>query len=386
MRVLAYTGKGGVGKTTTAAATAVACAARGARTLVVSTDPAHSLADAFDIALGDRPTELTPRLWGQQLDARLRLERAWRDIRTYLARLLDWAGVSTVEAEELTLLPGLEELIALGDLVDLADSGEWDVLVVDCAPTAETLRLLSLPDVVGWWVERLFPLGRRVTRAVGPLVESIAGVPVPGDPVFGAVERLTERLRAVRTLLSDPEVTSLRLVVTPEKVVIAEARRTATYLALFGYRVDAVIANRVLPDDVTDPWFDGWRAAQARHLAEIDDGFAPLPVLRSPLARAEPVGLVALAGVAAAVFGEDDPAERRSGCDVLELVPDGDALVLRLELPFLERGDIDLVRRPDELICTVGPHRRALLLPDSLRHRKVVDAALRAGCLSVTFR
>ncbi len=385
MRVLAFTGKGGVGKTTTAAATAVACAARGERTLVLSTDPAHSLADALDVPLGDRATLVADRLWGQQLDARSRLEEGWADIRAYLARLLDWAGVGAVEAEELTLIPGLEEIIALTDLVDVAGSGHYDVIVVDCAPTAETLRLLSLPEVLGWWFQRLFPIGRTVARVVGPAVETVSGVPIARDPVFAAIEELHDRLQAVRTLLADPERSSVRLVVTPEKVVVAEARRTATYLALFGYRVDAVVANRLLPDAVEDPWFAEWRQIQARQMADVDAAFAPLPVLRSPLAPSEPVGVEALATIAQNLYGKDDPAERFHEGALLELNPDGKHLVLTLELPFVMRGDVGLVRRPDELICTVGPYRRALLLPDSLRHRKVTDAALRDGRLRVTF-
>jgi arsenite/tail-anchored protein-transporting ATPase len=385
VRVLAFTGKGGVGKTTTAAATAVACASRGARTLVLSTDAAHSLADALDVALGDRPTLVTAGLWGQQLDARARLEAGWGDIRGYLARLLDWAGVAAVEAEELTLIPGLDEMLALTDLVDLVTAGDYDVIVVDCAPTAETLRLLSLPGVLSWWMERLFPIGRRLTRLVGPVVEQLAGVPTPSDPVFVAVERLHHRLQEVRALLADPERTSVRLVVTPERVVVAEARRTATYLALFGYGVDAVVANRLLPDEVTDPWFDEWRVAQAQQLGEIESGFAPLPVLRAPLASAEPIGVEALAIHAKALYGDTDPAQRRHHGTVLDLEADGDRFVLSLDLPFAVKGEVDLVRRPDELICTVGPYRRALVLPDSLRPRRVVDAALRDGRLRVAF-
>ncbi len=385
MRVLAFTGKGGVGKTTTAAATAVACASQGARTLVLSTDAAHSLADALDVHLGDRPTLVTPGLWGQQLDARVRFEAGWGDIRGYLARLLDWAGVAAVEAEELTLIPGLEELLALTDLVDLAATDDYDVIVVDCAPTAETLRLLSLPDVLGWWMDRLFPIGRRLTRIVGPVVEQLAGVPAPSDPVFVAVEHLHHRLQDVRALLVDPERTSVRLVVTPERVVVAEARRTATYLALFGYGVDAVVANRLLPADVTDPWFDEWRVAQTQQLDEIDAGFAPLPVLRAPLAPAEPVGVDALAIHAKALYGDTDPAVGQHHGAVLDVAADRGRFVLSLDLAFAVKGEVDLVRRPDELICTVGPYRRALVLPDSLRHRRVVDATLRDGRLRVTF-
>jgi len=374
-----------VGKTTTAAATAVAAAARGLRTLVVSTDTAHSLADAFGLPLGDRPRELAPELYGQQIDALARLEEQWGELRGYLATVLDWAGVRGVEAEELTLLPGLEEVVALTDLAKLAESDGFDLLVVDCAPTAETLRLLSLPEVLAWWMDRVFPLGRQLTRVVGPVVRQFAAVPVPGDSVFGGLERLYQRLAAVKALLADRGRTGVRLVTNAEGVVVAETRRTATYLALFGYRVDAVIVNRLLPGELQDPFFDRWVAAQARQVAVLDEAFAPVPVLRSVWATEEPIGVELLADFARRLYAERDPAEWQHEHDVLavEERPEGTALVL--ELPFTDREGVSLVRRGDELHITVGPYRRALLLPDSLRRRKVVDASVRDDRLTVVF-
>jgi arsenite-transporting ATPase len=384
-RVLLFTGKGGVGKTTAAAATALGCADRGLRTLVVSTDPAHSLSDALGCPLGDRPTPVEGGLYGQQLDARRRLEEQWGELRGFLADVLDWAGVRAIEAEELTLLPGLEEILSLTDLVSHAQSGDWDVVVVDCAPTAETLRLLSLPEVLAWWMDRLFPISRQLTMLFGPVVRSLTAIPVADEAVFSTIERLYVRLAAVRELLADAEVTTVRLVVNPEKVVIAEARRTATYLALFGYRVDAVIVNRLLPDEVTDPWFDHHRAAQADHLSLVEEGFAPIPVLRSELAEREPVGPDLLRQFAKALYGDVDPSSRLHDGEVLDVGRDGDGWVLTLSLPFTDRRDVSLVRRHDELIVSVGPYRRALLLPDSLRGRRVLDAAVKAGRLRVVF-
>jgi arsenite-transporting ATPase len=384
-RVLLFTGKGGVGKTTTAAATALACADRGLRTLAVSTDPAHSLADALGQPLGDRPTPVDGLLLGQQIDARRRLEEQWGELRGFLADILDWAGVRAIEAEELTLLPGLEEILSLTDLVTHAGSGAWDVVVVDCAPTAETLRLLSLPEVLSWWMDRLFPITKQITSLVGPVVRGLTAIPIADEAVFGSVERLYLRLAAVRELLADGDITTVRLVVNPEKVVIAEARRTATYLALFGYRVDAVIVNRLLPDEVTDPWFDHHRAAQVEHLATVEEGFAPVPVLRCPLAEREPVGLELLRPFAQGLYGDLDPSARLHDGDVLDVRRDGGRWVLELMLPFSDRRDVSLVRRGTELIVSVGPYRRALLLPDSLQGRRVLDAAVRAGQLRVVF-
>jgi arsenite-transporting ATPase len=385
VRILLFTGKGGVGKTTTAAATAVACAERGHRTIVLSTDPAHSLGDAFDVELGDLTTEIAPGLWGQQLDAQDRMEHAWDDIRRYLEQVFRWAGVDEIEAEELSVVPGLDEVFALTDIKRHANEGAWDVIVVDCAPTAETIRLLSLPGVLAWWMQRLFPMGRRVNRVVSPLLGHVTGMPTPSDDVFAAVERFYERLDGVKELLSDGAVTSARLVVNPERMVVAEARRTYTYLSLFGYSVDAVVANRLLPEAVSDPWFEDWKRQHLEQLATIEEGFAPVPVLRAELAQHELVGMDRLRTFAAALYGDDDPAGRFADVSPLELrrTADGDELVV--ELPFADRDDLALGRRDAELLIRVGPYRRSILLPDSLRRRPVVDAALRDGALRVLF-
>ncbi len=224
----------------------------------------------------------------------MRLERSWGDIREWLLEVLAWAGVEGIEAEELAVVPGLDEVFALADLADHAESGEWDVIVVDCAPTAETLRLLSLPEVLGWYVDRLFPVGRRLNKVVAPVLGRVTSLPVAGDEVFSAGQHVFDRLEAVRVLLADGERPSVRLVVTPERMVVAEARRTHTYLSLFGYGVDAVVANRLLPDAVDDPWFDFWKLAHAEQLTAIEEGFAPVPVLRSELRPTEPIGVDAL--------------------------------------------------------------------------------------------
>jgi arsenite-transporting ATPase len=384
-RVLLFTGKGGVGKTTVAAATALACTEAGKRTIVLSTDPAHSLGDAFDRPLGDLPVEIVSGLWGVQLDAQDRLEDSWVDVQGWLTEVFRWAGVDAIEAEELSVVPGLDEVFALGDIKAFADSGEWDVVVVDCAPTAETIRFLSLPDVLARYMERLFPVGRRLNKVVAPLLGRVTDLPVAGDGVFEAVQRFYDRLDGVREVLTDPERCSVRLVVNPEKIVIAEARRTYTYLSLFGYRVDAVVANRLLPEEVRDPWFDRWKATHAEHLADIEAGFAPLPVLRVPLSPTEPVGLDELRSFASVLYGRRDPAERLHEGESLRIERRADATVLVLELPFADMDDIELGRRGDELLVRVGPYRRAVLLPDSLRRRRVSDAALRRGRLRVTF-
>ena len=385
MRVLLFTGKGGVGKTTTAAATAVRCADAGLRTIVLRTDPAHALADAVDVDLGDAPSEIAPDLFGQQLDTQARMEDTWVEIQAWLMEVFAWAGVAAIEAEELSVIPGLDEIFSLSDIRSYADSGEWDVVVVDCAPTAETLRLLSLPEILRWYMDRVFPMSRKVNRLVSPILGRVAGLPAPRDEVFGSAERFYERLDGVRELLCDTERTSVRLVVNPERLVVAEARRTHTYLSLFGYRVDAVVANRLLPDAVSDPWFDEWKARHAEHLGAIEEGFAPVPVLRAELAPTELVGVDALRSFAAALYGDVDPSELMHDGDPIEVVRKGTGYELVIDLPFADKEDLDLGRRDDELLIKVGSYRRAMLLPDSLRRRPVGAASLRDGRLRVTF-
>jgi arsenite-transporting ATPase len=313
------------------------------------------------------------------------MEDAWADIQRYLLEVFRWAGVEGLEAEELSVIPGLDEVFALSDIRHHATSGDWDVLVVDCAPTAETIRLLSLPDVLGRYMERVFPAGRRVNRLVGPVLARVTSLPVAGDDVFAATERFYERLAGVRELLADGRRTSVRLVVNPERMVIAEARRTHTYLTLFGYHVDAVVANRLLPDEVSDPWFARWKAAHAEHLAAIDSGFAPVPVLRVPLQPTEQVGLDALRSFADALYGGKDPTARYGGGEPMRVRRRGRAMVLDLDLPFTGHDDLDLGRAGDELLVRVGPYRRAIVLPDALRRRQVGGAELAGGCLSVSF-
>jgi arsenite-transporting ATPase len=384
-RILLFTGKGGVGKTTTAAATAVRCADAGLRTIVLSTDPAHSLADAFDQPLGPLASPITELLWGQQLDAQDRMEESWHDIQGWLREVFAWAGVDGLEAEELSVVPGLDEVFALADIKQCAESGDWDVVVVDCAPTAETIRFLSLPDVLSRYMERLFPVGRRVNKLVSPVLSRVTSLPVAGDDVFAATSRFYERLDGVRELLMDPERTSVRLVVNPERMVIAEARRTYTYLSLFGYRVDAVVANRLLPDAIADPWFERWKELHVEHLRSIEDGFAPLPVLKVELAPMELVGIDALRGFGDRVYGDLDAASRLHEGQPLRITRRSGRTTLSLELPFADRDDLELGRRWDELLVRVGPYRRAITLPDSLRTRAVVDASLKRGRLRVTF-
>jgi arsenite-transporting ATPase len=382
-RILLLTGKGGVGKTTSAAGIAALAARRGQRTLVLSTDAAHSLADAFGVSIGSDPTPVTAQLWAQQVDVQQRFERSWGEIQGYLRTVLDAAGVDPITADELTVLPGAEEVLALLELRTQVTGGRWDLVVVDCAPTGETLRLLALPEALGWYMERLFGVQRRMVRALRPVLSRAAGVPMPEDAVFGAVERLHEDLAEVRALLTGPDA-SVRLVLTPEAVVVAEARRSFTSLCLHGYRVDGVVANRVFPAG-DDPWMAGWAAAQAVVLDEVRESFRGLPVWQATYRPQEPVGPRCLADLAEEVYAGDDPLARPVGPAPIEVERTDSGAVLRLALPFASRSDVHLARHGDELVVTVGAHRRLLAIPPALARQRVVGAGVEGGALQVRF-
>lgn len=387
MRILLLTGKGGVGKTTLAAGTAALAAAEGHRTLVLSTDAAHSLADALGARpglVGADPVEVAERLFVQQVDAQLRFEQSWAEIQGYLLSVLDVAGVDPVAAEELTVIPGAEEVLALLELRIHALGGEWDVIVVDCAPTAETLRLLALPEALGWYMSRVFPAQRRIVRALKPVLTRATGAPMPGDTVFDAVERLHAELDEVRGLLTGPD-TSVRLVLTPEAVVLAEARRAYTMLSLFGYRVDGVVANRIFPDEGADAWRAGWVEAQREVLDQAEQSFAGLPIWHSSYRPAEPVGVESLAGLARDVYDGHDPLAPPRGRGPFRVSRTTGGAVLHLALPGVERADVGLARHGDDLVVTVASYRRLLTLPSGLARLRVAGARVVDGELQVRF-
>jgi arsenite-transporting ATPase len=384
-RIILFTGKGGVGKTTSAAGTATLAARRGERTLVLSTDAAHSLADAFGVPIGAEPTRVADDLWVHQVDAQRRFERSWAEIQRYLRSVLDAAGVDPITAEELTVIPGAEEVLALLELRAHVVSGDWDVVVVDCAPTAETLRLLALPEALNWYMTRMFGVQRRVVRALRPVLSRAAGVPMPEDSVFEAVERLHRDLEDVQRILADKHA-SVRLVLTPEAVVVAEARRSLTTLSLYGYRVDGVIANRVFPTEGADEWRRAWSVAQQGVLDEVRQSFVDLPIWLSAYQPGEPVGPDALADFAEAAYAGDDPLATPAGDGPMTISRTDGGALLRIARPFAETDDVYLARHCEELVVTFGPSRRLLALPAVLARHSVSGARVEAGSLQVRFR
>ena len=387
MRILLYTGKGGVGKTSVSAATALRCADLGYRTVVVSTDAAHSLADSFDMALGPEPTPILPNLWGQEIDVLHQMEKYWGHIQRYMATVLSWRGLEGIIAEELTVLPGMDELASLLQIVHLRDTGDYDVIIIDCAPTGATLQLLTLPEVGRWYLMKIFPLEKRAVQISRPLLRAITDLPMPDDELFDTIEELIGELDRMKVLLTDPQKSSVRLVLNPEKMVIKEAQRAFTYLSLYGYRIDAVISNRLIPQQVTDSYFAGWKDIQARYGKLVEEAFTPLPILTVPLFDQEVVGLDMLRRMAGAIYGEDDPTRLYYVGQAQQVLKRDGLYLLRIPLPFVRKEDIHLTRSSgDELIVRVGNHKRNILLPHVLATLEVKSARQEDDWLVVTFQ
>ncbi|HEV7753388.1 MAG TPA: TRC40/GET3/ArsA family transport-energizing ATPase [Baekduia sp.] len=385
-RTILYTGKGGVGKTSVAAATARRCAAAGLRTVVLSTDPAHSLSDALQQPLGAEPVAAGDLLWGQEVSAQDEMERNWAGVQDWLGELLIARGVDRISAEELTVPPGMDELFSLLAIKRHHESGAFDVVIVDCAPTGETLRLLSFPDVARWWLDKVFPQQGRILDAARPFARAVLDVSLPGAEVFDDVQRLVRNLIAMNEILRDNEHVSVRLVMTPDRMVVDEARRTFTYLNLYGYLTDAVIVNRVFGAEVGE-YFGAWRERQQDQLGAVRDAFAPVPVLQAPYFDEEVVGGSMLDRLGDALFdaGGAQPHAllHHQVSERLELRRD--SATLRLDLPFAERGDLSLKRLGAELIVRVDGHKRTMLLPPALDDFAPTGAVFADGALVVTF-
>lgn len=385
MRIILYTGKGGVGKTTVAAATALRASRMGHRTIVLSTDAAHSLADSFDLHLGPEPTPIGDNLWGQEVDVYHEVESHWGTIQKYLEALLSWRGIDSIVAEELTVPPGMAELASLLQLVRLHKSQSYDVIVVDCAPTAETLELLTFPEIARWWMEKIFPIQRRIARVARPMVKPLVSMPLPGDDVYDAAVGLFQQLDETQKLLTDPSISSLRLVVNAEKMVIKEAQRTCTYLNLYNYPIDLVICNRVIPEEVTDSYFETWKESQARYIQMVEDGFAPIPIRYIPLMDREIVGIPDLDQVGRKLFGEDDPLRVYYRGRSYSFEKWNGGYQLLVPLPFTNSSDVDLKRVGDQLVIQVGNQRRNLILPRALVGLQTLGARLEGNTLKIRF-
>ncbi|MDR6883654.1 ArsA family ATPase [Bacillus sp. 3255] len=385
MRIIIYTGKGGVGKTSIAAATAYRLAAEGQRTIVLSTDAAHSLSDSLGIQLGPEPMLIHDRLWAQEIDSLKETERHWGSVRSWFTSFMQWANLDDIGSEELMIFPGFEELFSLLRIKEHAESGLYDAIIVDCAPTGETLRLLSYPQLLKWWVRNIFPFERKILKLARPVMKVTKGLELPGDDVMDSFSQVVEQLEKLQQVIADPEVTSIRLVVNPEKMVIAEARRALTSLNLYGFHTDAVIVNKVLSEEAAGGYFAQWKQIQNRYEEEIQHCFHPLPILRVPLMPLEVVGKDMLERVAAAAF-DDRACGAILHRGILEEVKKAEAgYELRISLPFTEKKQLQLNQKGDELTLQVGSYKRIVALPRVLLGRQVQGARLEDGVLTVRF-
>jgi len=386
MRIIVHTGKGGVGKTSISAATALRCSEMGLRTIVISTDTAHSLGDSLDVEIGPEPTPIKDNLWAQEVDARYSMDKYWGSFQRYMVALFTQRGVKDIVAEEVTILPGLEEGAHLLWINKYVDEGQYDVLIVDAAPTAETLRLLSLPDVTRWWFERILTLTKGATKILRPFARPLMGADLPDQDAFNTVENLFKTLDKVRAMLTDPKLSSLRLVINPEKMVIKETQRTYTYLNLYGYATDAVLCNRILPDTITDPYFAQWKDLQKQNIGLIQEAFGELPLLKAPMFDRDVNGLDTLKRLADALYGDRDPSKVMFQGTTHQITQqDNGGYLLRVPLPFAEKSDLDVYRSADELTLRVGPYRRNIVLPYALWNLEIGDAKFEEAGLNISF-
>jgi len=385
MRIILYTGKGGVGKTSVAAATALRAARLGYKTLAMSTDTAHSLGDSFDRPLGGEIVPIVDNLWGQEIDVFRETEAHWGTLENYIKILMAWRGIDEVLAEEMAILPGMEELAGLVHLISYHQQAEYDVIVVDCAPTGETLRLLSFPDVTRWWLHRIFPIQRTAARIARPVLKRVTDLPFPEDEVFEALKDLFEKLDRMREILTAAATCSVRLVLNPEKMVIKESQRTFTYLNLYGYATDLVICNRLIPKDVTDAYFSNWKDSQERYYALVEEAFSPLPILKAPLMEQEVVGMAMLERFADALYGDSDPTRVYFEGQRQDIRQEDGDYVLTLMLPFSKKEDIQISQVGDELIVHVGNQKRNLILPRALAGLASKGAKLEGDRLTIRF-
>jgi arsenite-transporting ATPase len=389
MRIILYTGKGGVGKTSISAATGLELARRGYRTLVMSVDPAHSLSDAFDLEKrlmdheAGKLVNISKNLWIQEVDVQEEIARHWDSVYAYVSALLNVSGLEQTLAEELAIFPGMEEVSSLLYVNQYVREKAFDVMLLDCAPTGESLRFVSIPTTLEWYMSKLFKVERRVMKVVRPMLNTVAGVPLPQEEYFQNLESLHHKLGGIDQLLADPKVTTVRLVTNPEKVVLKETQRAFTYFCLFGLTIDAVIVNRILPEKIRDAFFSSWKDTQERWTHSLEEFFAPVPVWRVPLFEDEVLGAERLQQLGAALYGDRDPSKRFFNESPYRFRKVDGKYQLHLKLPFVSSNDINLHKKMDELIIRVGSVKRHVSLPQRMAHCEPLSARVQDGELIV---
>lgn len=385
MRIILYTGKGGVGKTSIAAASAVQSAKSGKKTLVVSTDRAHSLADSLDIKLSPEPQEIRPNLWAQEIDSVHEVEKGWGQVQKYLTTLFTAKTVKDITTEELTVFPGMEDLLSLLRILEYYKQNAFDVIIIDCAPTGETLALLSFPEMLRWWMDKLFPMKRKAIKVLKPVAEPVLGIPMPSDSVMGEIEKIYRQLDEMRQIFADREVTSIRIVVNPEKMVVKEAQRSFTYLNIYDFNVDAILINRIIPENVSDQYFSVWKDIQKKYRQMIEESFSPIPLYYAPLFEQEIVGLKMLERMAGEIFNGEDPAAIKYNTRTQQVGKENNEYVMSIYMPFTRKKDLTLNQKSDEIIIRVGNVKRTITLPRTLQNLAVKGAKFEDEILKIRF-
>jgi arsenite-transporting ATPase len=392
VRIIFFAGKGGVGKTSVAAATGIRAAEMGQKTVIMSLDVAHSLSDIFDLDKDlldqnkGRPFEVNENLWIQELDISEEMEKNWGDIHRYLSTLFKTTGLDTILAEELAILPGMEEISLLLYINSYARKKKYDVIILDCAPTGESLRFISIPTTLEWYMKKIFRVQKTLIKVARPVAKRVYDLPLPGDDYFDAIEYLFERLRGVDQLLADPEITSVRLVTNPEKIVLKETQRAFMYFCLYKMNIDGIIVNRILPDAVEDTYFEDWRESQKKYMEKAEEYFSPVPTFHVNLFKNEILGYESLKAFADQIYGKRNPLERFFEGEPYSLTKENGEYQLTMKLPFISKGDVELNKVSDELIVRVGSFKRHLLLPRHVAASKEVKARLEGETLYIHFR
>ncbi|SHI58916.1 arsenite-transporting ATPase [Clostridium cavendishii DSM 21758] len=385
MRIILYTGKGGVGKTSIAAATACKIASEGKRVLVISTDLAHSLSDSFEVKLSNEPIQISENLYAMEIDSNVENEKKWGNIKGYFEKLMILKSKETIETEELLVFPGFEELLALIKIKELYDGGEYDVLIVDCAPTGETMSLLKFPDLFKWWMERIFPMKKKGAKIMKPIIEPTMKIPMPTDDVFDEIENLYAKIDELHSLMLNKKIVSIRIVTTPEKIVVKEAKRSFSYLHLFDYNVDGIIINKIFPEESIKGYFEKWEDIQKQSIKDIEDSFNGIPIFKLELMKSELRRYELLKKVGDNIYRELRPEEVLFKEQIFSINKEEEGYILSVRMPFVDRRELSLSQNGDELIIGIKNEKRCFVLPKKLQSKEVLGAKYDDGKLNIKF-
>lgn len=385
MRVILYTGKGGVGKTSIASATACKIAEEGKKVLIMSTDQAHSLGDSFDVKLSNEPIKVSENLYAMEIDSIIENERVWGNIKGYIEKLMMLKSDKTIETEELLVFPGFEELLSLIKIKEVYDEGVYDVLIVDCAPTGETMSLLKFPDLFKWWMEKFFPIKRKAAKFVKPVVEATVKIPLPDDKVFDDIDKLYQKIDELHKLMLNKDVVSIRIVTTPEKIVVKEAKRSFSYLHLFDYNVDGIFINRIFSKESLEGYFEKWANIQKNTIKDIEESFKGIPIFKLELMNHELRKYTHLKEAGDKLYGDFDPSNVLFKEKIFDVKSEDGNYILEIKMPFVDKNEIKLSQNEDEIIISIKNERRGFVLPTKLQSKEISAARYADGKLNIYF-